>query len=469
MKIRLENISKEYTLKTVLSNVSCNFDEKKIHAIIGENGAGKSTLVEILSGERCATSGNIFLDECLVHFTKPKDAIEKGICLVKQNPPVAKDLTVKENIFLNVKRTKQNEKNIVTLIKTWAKDLSLTSLIKNLSTSQKFYTALISCLASNPSVLVLDEPTSMLNEKERLALYENLKDFVKNGNTVIIITHNISEVSNFADTVTILSNGKIISHYEKKEDFLKELKTYEKINKNEKNVSVENTKRKNIGLGKNCFEVINLTSCPKDRPALFNVSFKATSSEIVLIRGAKDSALYTLEDVITGMASFRSKGKIIVNEKEIDLSRKELKVSFLREEKVCIVPSDKIYRGSNPNISVEEMLTNYYIGNWPDAFAEYLIEESNVSITHEELTSNLSGGMMQKLILTRELNMSPEILILSEPLQGLDFEKSEILCEKLKSLSMEGKTIIVLSTDIFPETFCTSSYFLEGGTLRKIF
>lgn len=539
MNIRLEGISKSYTLKTVLDDVDLEFAQGKIHALVGENGAGKSTLAGILSGETQPTKGNIFLDNEKVVFNTSKDAINKGICIVRQRPLVSESITVKENVLLGLNR-KIVQKNISSLLSEWTVGLSENTLVKNLGGDGRFYTALLCALCRNPKVLILDEPTSMLDFTERDLLYKKLRELSNAGTNIIVITHSMKEARECTDTVTVLNQGKVLRYYEDSRKMtvsgqagddlpsesvgqqanvgqpelaghasddlwptsagqstvmeqpingglansLRQPAVVEQptncghLKSEELSTVIELPTDQNIQTDcalstSSSISFSNITYRPKDRSAIFDISFTVNAGEIVLIHGLQNSGLLTLENIITGMENERCEsGQITIKYgKKIfahDLSKKIFTANILRNKNIlrtAIVSSNKTFRSSNPNISVQEMLTPYYFGKDVRLEAERLIEKSRINVVPEERVSNLSGGMLQKLILTRELNLDPSFIILCEPLQGLDVEKSKEMCALLQSLSKEGKAILVLSSEEFPHFICSKALVIEGGVL----
>ena len=189
MTLELRDISLKYSHKTVLQNLSISFKEGQIHALLGENGAGKSTTANIICGEVKPDSGTILIDGQVVELTSPKAAIERGICYVHQRPMLADSITVKENILLGLK--KELKKEIPAITQKWIPETDLNTLVQNLSTDTRFFIALCIALIKSPELLILDEPTALLNDEQRVFLYNNLRSLATDGMNIIVITHNI--------------------------------------------------------------------------------------------------------------------------------------------------------------------------------------------------------------------------------------------------------------------------------------
>lgn len=497
MKISLKKICKIYSLKTALKDVTVSFEAGKIHMLLGENGAGKSTLANIISGDIVATSGEIFLDKKKTIFNSTKDSLEQGIVLVHQRPLLANDITAKENIFLGENRLFRinQSSNLTALKKKWAPLLNLNSLVKDLSADSRFYTSLLCALLRNPSCLILDEPSALLDLEQRINLYKNLKSLASSGCNIIVITHSTAEASTYADTVTILQEGKFFASFNSAKEYSSYL-LEKNISPLENDLSLNKTRTASVSENsktseqttlqntnrKHCLVLENVSSRPKSKPALLNASFTVDFSSITIISGMLESALGTLEDVVTGESASKANGIIRFNSKEnpsektFSLSKNKFTSSFLRKNKTAIVPSDRTFIASNPDLTVEQMMTVYCKQtelfskkNSLKKIAEDLIKKAQVNVAPEEKCSSLSGGMLQRLILVREQTLCPDLFILCEPMQGLDTNAQREICKTLISFSKEGKAILILGATDFPLSICDKVYSIEGGTTTLAF
>ncbi|MCR4626554.1 MAG: ATP-binding cassette domain-containing protein [Treponema sp.] len=484
MLLTLENISQIFSTKVALDNINLTFESNKIYAVLGENGAGKSTLASILCGDRQPYSGNILLDGKKSILKSPADALAKGIVLVHQRPLLAESISVKENIFLGSENTKVSYRFLNAHLEMYRKrgaaGLNLNAKVKDIGSDFRFYTALLSALCKEPEILILDEPSVFLNTIQRKKLYENLKEFVKNGKTAIVITHSIDEAKNYADKVIYLKKGQLIATDEKAigiaESAFNSGYNQESVPDSEKK---SDTKTKTEIKQQSFISFSNVTLKPVNRPALFNISFSAEAGQITLIQGVEESGLETLENLVTGMEENFAQGTVTLScSKDIfsqtsftlDLTKKHLTTDLLRgkNKKITgIIPSNRVFRASNPLLKVEQILCVYYEGKDTEKYSREIIKNAGVNITPEDYASSLSGGMLQRLILERELTQNPQFLILCEPLQGLDSAASSSLCKRIAKLAEEGKTIIVLSTADFPKSICNKVYKLSGGELKN--
>ena len=207
MTLELRDICLRYSKKIVLDNLSLTFEGGQIHALLGENGAGKSTTANIICGELQPDQGQILLDGKQVVFKSPKAAIEHGICYVHQTPMLADSISVKENLLLGIKKEYKN--NIIPVAKMWLPDIPLHTFVKDLSGGMKFFVALCSALIKCPRLLILDEPTALLDNEQRNFLFENLHTLAASGMNIILITHYLDEAEKYCDTIDFLEEGKL--------------------------------------------------------------------------------------------------------------------------------------------------------------------------------------------------------------------------------------------------------------------
>ncbi|MCR5288542.1 MAG: ATP-binding cassette domain-containing protein [Treponema sp.] len=472
MTITLESISKIYTRKTALLHINTTFSGGAIHSIVGENGAGKSTLAKILCGDISPTNGKILLDGQPVTLKNQHDAIKLGIVTVRQRPLLADSITVQENIFLgsDVFEKKQNFlDHLHTLHQKWAPQLTLSSFVYNIGGDDRFYTALLSALCRNPKVLLLDEPTSLLNDNQRITLYTNLRDLARTGVNIIIITHSMDEATNYSDTVTVLEKGTIQAFYSNSKAFNKGSPGYITFDTlkdpitapSHKNAEFDQKTEKKLSFS-------HITVKPLKRPALSDISFSVTKGQLILIQGLTEDGLDTLEHLVTGMEESPCKGSVRCGTTTINLAQKPLTPRILRDRSgICaaIIPSNRTFRGSNPHLTVEQIASVYTSAQQAHVHAQELIKKANIIITPEELGANLSGGMLQRLIIERELATNPDFLILTEPLQGIDSKRAGDIYNRLVSLVHRGTGVLVLTTADFPTSQCDAIYKLHRGKL----
>ena len=403
MTLELKHICLRYSKKTVLDNLSLTFRGGAIHALLGENGAGKSTAANIIGGEIKPDSGSILLDGQEVLLSSPKAAIAHGICYVHQRPMLADSITVRENLLLGLK--KDLKKKIPVVAAKWIPQINLNTPVKYLSADIRFFIALCIALIKTPSLLILDEPTALLDETQRKFLYDNLRELSAGGMNIIVITHNFDEAEKYCDTIDFLEDGRLADK--------------------------------------------------KPLPAL-NVTYKNKTADddsnskgsITLIKGLAEEGMDELEKEYVSRSLRLSKGR----------------------NSIGIIPTDRKYTGSNPDLTVEQMLTaalKIPEKQKPDV-ALQMIKNSGVNIQPQEKCSCLSGGMLQKLMFERELYNNPKVLILCNPLQGLDVATCARTCERIKQAARNGAKVTILSYGAFPSGFCDTEYRLKNGKLEAV-
>lgn len=402
MTLELRQICLHFSKKTVLNKLSLCFNEGQLHALLGENGAGKSTTANIICGELSPDSGTILLDGKPVVFRTPKDAIQNGICYVHQRPMLADYITVKENLLLGL--NKEQKFLLKTEAEKWLPEVNLNSLVLKHGADTRFFIALTSALIKKPKILILDEPSALLDDNQRIFLFEKLRLLAGEGMNIIIITHNYDEAEKYCDTVDYIKDGKIVPAD----------KPFDKLG---------------------------------DHEPLENSMSKNNNGRITLIKGLAEDGLDTLEKSLIQM-------------------RSNHEFSF----KTALIPTDRKFTGSSPNLTIEQMLTSALDipENQKPAAALKMIKSSGVDITPQEKCSSLSGGMLQKLMFERELYGNPELLILCNPLQGLDVNTCQRTYERIQKAARNGAYVLVLSYGAYPSEYCDVEYRLKDGNLEAV-
>ena len=414
MTLELSDICLRYSKKIVLDNLSLTFEGGQIHALLGENGAGKSTTANIICGELTPDKGELLLDGKPVIFRSPKDAIQHGICYVHQRPLLADYITVKENLLLGL--NKEQKERLLPQAKKWLPEVKLNSFVKDFGADTRFFIALTSALIKSPSLLILDEPSALLDDAQRTFLFENLRSLAQDGMNIIIITHNYDEAQKYCDTIDFLEDGKVIKDYKPLEHTL----------------SVE--------------ELNNQKQAAHDSEDFNIMGISVQKGKITLVKGLAEDGLDELEKKLLGIRQ------------------------RWNDKKLGIIPTDRKFTGSNPNLTIEQMLTaalEIPENQKPD-IALQMIKNSGVNIEPFEKCSCLSGGMLQKLMLEREFYNNPDFLILCNPLQGLDVETCKKICLRIYNAAQKGAYILILSYGAFPVEYSNIKYRLSNGQLEAM-
>ena len=484
--LQVSSVSKIYPKKTALSNVSMQFEGGKRYAVLGENGAGKSTLASILAGLKTPDNGELIVNGSPVFFSSASDAQKKKIVMVQQQPSVAMQLTVLENVILGAEpcvfpgiiRKKTARREVEKLIEDWQLDVSPDRKAAELSAPQLFYTALLSALYKKPDWLILDEPSASLDEQQKKSLFAAIKRFTESEekHCVIFITHNLKEAADNADKIYILKKGILTDELNSaSEQQLRNLLFGNSgVNNDtdglpataaETNAATENKAvRLSSNKTENYLELKNVSAFSPEGSPLRNISFKLKYNSITCITGQRKNGLATLEYLLTGTKPVQAQGEVYFRGEKI----KNLTTDFLRKNQTSIVPFDRKNTGASPDLTVRELLASYTDTQQNPAEVEkQLIKNARVDASYKTLVSELSGGMLQRLILERELLLNPKLLILSSPEYGLDSQSITELEKKLLALKKNGITLLILTTEnALLQKICDVNFKLENGKLE---
>ena len=490
----LKDICKSFGEKSVLLGINLSFARGKVYALLGENGSGKSTLAKILSGEIKADSGKIFgisdnsensEYQIELKINSPKDSLKYKIGIVSQNPTVCKDLQVWENIFLGDGKTLSpffaNKKKFLGQIENQLFDLGFSLDLKkkgkDCRASEKFFVCLARALFLEKDILILDEPTASLSKNEKEILFNIIERFKNGGKIVVLITHNREEALSLADEVVFLQKGKapLVGKEARKRlegfsfggagggaqagcgnaasressAFLGESGVQagsENAASRESSVFLGETATQVNSKKSPIFAVKNICAYETPLSRIENLSFAVEAGKITCVKGQWETGLSLLEDVVSGMKTF-SKGEIFFAGKWYK-EKDKFDTRLLRQKGTSIIPSDKINRGAPKSLKVEELFLVAKQNQGKNLFqGKDLISQAKVDAKLSNKVSSLSGGMLQRLILRRELSLGSDFYIFSNPTSGLDFAGIRDLISTLKNLTEKGKGILVLSVD----------------------
>ena len=482
--LEMRGITKLFPGVRALDNVNLQVKRGSIHALVGENGAGKSTLMNVLSGiyPYGSYSGDIVYDGEVCHFNHIRDSEAKGIVIIHQELALIPYMSIGENMFLGNERGKGYA---IDWNKTYAqadehlKTVGLTessrTLIRDIGVGKQQLVEIAKALAKNARLLILDEPTSSLNESDSKALLDLLLRFKKEGMTSIIISHKLNEVAYVADDITVIRDGKTIETLTKGVDEISEDRIIRGMVGRE--IADRFPKRKDVKIGDIAMEVHNWSvhhPLYQEKKVVDGVSFNVRKGEVVGISGLMGAGRTELAMSIFG----HSYGTNISG--ELKLNGQPVKLHTVREaiaHGLAYVTEDRKGNGlilSNP-IRVNTTLANMAgvsNGGVIDQDKEYAVAEDYRQKLHtkctgvEQQVSNLSGGNQQKVLLAKWMFTNPEILILDEPTRGIDVgAKYEIYCI-INQLAAEGKSIIMISSEL-PEVLGMSDriYVMNEGKI----
>ena len=481
--LEMQNITKLFPGVKALDNVNLQVEEGEIHALVGENGAGKSTLMNVLSGiyPYGSYEGKILYNGQECKFTNIKDSEALGIVIIHQELALIPYLTIGENMFLG------NEKGNSLKI-DWAETYgkadeylrtvglkeSSRTLIKDIGVGKQQLVEIAKALAKNAKLLILDEPTSSLNESESQDLLDLLLKFKKEGVTSIIISHKLNEISYVADKITVIRDGSTIETLVKGEDDISEARIIkgmvgreisDRFPKREKEIGDINLEIRDWNVYHPLYT---------EKKVIDHVSINARKGEILGISGLMGAGRTEFVMSVFGKSyGEKISGTIIKDGKEIHLNT----VKDAIKNKLAYVTEDRKGNGlilSNSikfNTSLANMagVCSNGVINKDKEYAvavEYKEKLKTKCPTVEQNVGNLSGGNQQKVLLAKWMFADPDILILDEPTRGIDVgAKYEIYCI-MNQLASEGKTVIMISSEM-PELLgmCDRIYVMNEGRI----
>jgi simple sugar transport system ATP-binding protein len=457
--LELKNITKTFGNVVANDDVSIKVDKGTIHAIVGENGAGKSTIMRIAYGFYNADSGEIFVNGKTVLIRNPHDAIALGIGMVHQHFMLVDTMTVAENIILGAETgtaTNLDLEKAYRDIETLSDELKLgvkpRAYIENLSVGQQQRVELLKALYRNAELLILDEPTAVLSPQEIDDFFNILRRMKSQGKTIIIITHKLEEVLAISDVVTVMRDGKVVGNVRTSETRAKDLARM--IVGRDVLLRVDKT---DAAPNDVVLDVQNLTVAGKHGPAVNGVSFTVRAGEIVGIAGIEGNGQTELIEALSGLAKATA-GRVEFTRKDVtNNSARELK-----EIGVAHIPEDRHKRGLllHSDLAENSILGVHYrppvaaaAGFMNSAAIEQrvgeIIENFDVRPPDPKLSAkSLSGGNQQKLIIGREFELKPRLLLVSQPTRGVDIGAIEFIHRKLIELRDSGSAILLVSAEL---------------------
>ncbi|HTY35514.1 MAG TPA: sugar ABC transporter ATP-binding protein [Bacteroidota bacterium] len=450
------SLRKEYPGTIALNDVSVSFDGGQIHALIGKNGAGKSTLVRIIAGATRPTSGSVVVDGVEVALESPRDALQRGIVAVHQELSLVPELSVAENILLGRLPKKPgfsgsivDWKNVYVRAEQILSDLGVPLDVRaragTLGVAQQQSVEIAKAMSYQPSILILDEPTSALAQQETDRLFELLRVLKKRGVVLLYITHRLQELREIADTITALRNGSLVGTIEAREA------TPSKIVQMMFGEIVQSVRPADLVAPTKPFaEVRSFTR----RGSFEDVSFTIYRGEILGIAGLLGSGRTELLRAMFGADPIDS-GEFIIEGQSVRPSSpgqmKDLGVVLTPENRkdqgLVQILSTRINAclASLSRISSSGFLTR----RREQAIVERNIRELDISVANAEAPiAFLSGGNQQKVVVGKWLNTQPRLVLLDEPTRGIDVQAKQQMFQIIWEMSKRGISCIVVSSEL---------------------
>jgi ABC-type uncharacterized transport system ATPase subunit len=460
--VELRGITKRFP--GVVANDGVHFEaaEGEVHALLGENGAGKSTLSNILTGLYRPDEGEIFLNGRAVAFHSPRDALDAGICMVHQHFRLVPPFTVAENVILGVHRgvgkkflvhPRARVRRVAALGERYRIAVDPRARIWQLSLGEQQRVEIVKALYREARILILDEPTAVLTPQEASSLFETLRVMAEEGRTIVFISHKLHEVKAVSDRVTVLRAGRNVETVETAGATQRSLAA---LMVGREIAGTERIERR-VEIGHPVLAVAGLSAAgDRGDDAVRDVSLRVHAGEILAIAGVSGNGQRELAEAITGMRPPVS-GSIVVE-------GRSLRGGDAREAihaGIAHVPEDRLHTGVAPSLSIASnvVLKSYrgkLLAKGPllklrtiREHAASLIRRYDVRGGGPELPARqLSGGNLQKVVLAREFEGDPRVLVVASPTRGLDVAAIEAVHRYLREAAARGVGVLLISEDL---------------------
>ena len=453
--ISLENIYKSFGGVTVLDNVSFALEKGTVHALVGGNGAGKSTLMKIMTGVYTADNGTIKMGNERVRINNYLDAQKYGIRMIFQELSLSPTLTVSENIFLAQEKKKwifsdkkRMRSEAAKLLARLELDIDPDEKVQNLDVGVCQLVEIAKALSMDPSVLVMDEPTASLTEREVSNLFNIIDKLKSDGVSIVYISHRMKEIFQIADKITVLRDGVVVS--EKPIDGYTMESLVRDLIGQDSNIITRSSEKPMADDAPFILEVENFSFDNK----LKDISFNLRRGEVLGFAGLMGTGRTETLETLFGL---NQQGKTIIK-----IDGKEVKINNVRDavkQGIALIPEDRRRCGlvlehsvkdniSLPNFKrltkfkfISKKMTKNMVS---DSIKNFNIKTDSMS----KLLINLSGGNQQKVVVAKWLNTKPRILLMDEPTAGVDIgAKSEIM-EIVRKFTSEGNSVILVSSEL---------------------
>lgn len=464
-----KNISKRFFGVTALDNVNLELYPGQVNAIIGENGAGKSTLMKIFSGVHTQYEGQIIYNDRPVKFSGSKEAEQAGIAIIHQELNLVPWLSVAENIFLGREITNAfgmlNKKQMNAVTRQLLSRVNLAmdpaAKIAELKVGQQQLVEIARALYSDASVIIMDEPTSAISDKEVENLFAIIRQLKTEGKTIVYISHKLKELFTIADRFVVLRDGATVDA-----GHMKDVSQDELIHKMTGRKLNTGRSERTAGNGAELLAVKNITlkhPLLRISNVLTDISFTLHNGEILGLYGLMGAGRTELMECIFGLHPKNSSGQIIVKGKPCRLKSP---ADAIRAG-IALVPEDRKLQGlilnqtvrSNISITILQRLQQWGLmlsgRKEKQLAADYINRLSIKTPSGNNAAKNLSGGNQQKIVLAKWLATHPQVLLLDEPTRGVDINAKTEIYNLMRGLAAEGIGIIMVSSEL-PEILAVS-------------
>ena len=457
VRLQVKHVSKNFGITKALKDVSFNINKGEVHALIGENGSGKSTMTNMLTGIYTLESGQFILDGKEVHPKNQVEANEEGISIIVQELGTLSGLTVAENIFLGhedqfvhlgIKNTAAMNKKANELLQSYGFDkIKAGDMIDDYNFEDRKLVEIVKATYFNPKIVVVDETTTALSQEGREELYKQMNRVRDNGNTVIFISHDLPEILDKSDTITILRDGVYIDTVKSadvNEDDLKKLMVGREVTGD----------YYRSDYGEKVSDEVVLSVKNVTVPGLIeDISFDLHKGEILGFGGLSESGMHEIGKAIFG-ASYDREGEVVladgthINDIPTAIKHSVAYTSKDRDNESLVI-NDTI--GDNICLpSLEDLKTHGFLrAKTMNEFANKFAKQMSTKMTGvDQFVSALSGGNKQKVVLARWVGKDSDLIILDSPTRGIDVKVKADIYAMMNDMRKRGKSIIMISEEI---------------------
>jgi inositol transport system ATP-binding protein len=450
--LEMRNICKSFPGVCALDDVSFYLKKGTAHALMGENGAGKSTLMKILTGLYCEDKGEVIYCSNKMEKRDEASTLKLGISMIHQELSYVPNLTISENLFLGreivkngILQKREMNKKAGEWLRSLNVDLDPKRKMDSLMVSEKQMVEIVKAVSYDANIIIMDEPTSAITDREVENLFEVIRDLKNRGVSIIYISHKMDEILKIADEVTVFRDGKLITTFQAKDVDIDKI-IVAMVGRELKEVFP----KRNNAIGEELLRVEGLT-----RDGVFNdISFSVRSGEVLGFAGLMGSGRTETMRCIFGLDKFDS-GRIFVKGKEVEIRSPKDAIRY----KIGLVNEDRKGVGLVLPLSIKKNLTlsnlNKYFNSpiikaqTESTLADRMINELSIKTPgRDQLVMNLSGGNQQKVVLGKMLLDECEIMIMDEPTRGIDIGAKAEIYRLISEMAEKGKAVILVSSEL---------------------
>lgn len=478
IRLQVKNVTKHFGINRALNNISFNINKGEVHALIGENGSGKSTLTNMLTGIYQLESGEFILDGQNIHPKNQVMANNQGVSIIVQELGTLSGLTVAENIFLGhedrfihfgIRNTVAMNNEANRLLKDYGfTHIKAQELVDNYNFEDRKLIEIVKATYFKPKILVIDETTTALSQEGREELYKHMNRIREEGNTVIFISHDLPEILDKSDTITVLRDGEYITTVKSRdvnEDDLKKLMVGREV--------TGKYYRSDYG-SKISDEVVLSVKNVTVKGKIHDVSFDLHKGEILGFGGLSESGMHEIGKAIFG-ASYDREGEVVlangthINDIPTAIANSIAYTSKDRDNESVVLNQsieDNIALPSLDNLTIgkTKLLSFSKIKEFAKKFAK---EMSVKMVNTQQFVSELSGGNKQKVVLARWIGKDSNIVVLDSPTRGIDIKVKQDIYQLMDKMRQEGKSIIMISEELMELIgMCDRIIILKDGALK---